>query len=816
MKKINCIIAATFISLSMFASEYRVQGKVKDAKNGEAIGYATVTLKPAENKTEVKGATSDDSGDFIVGNLENGKYQLVVSFIGYKELTKEISLTSDMDLGNILLEEDSHMLDEVQVVGQKSQMRFELDKKVFNVDQNLSSIGGTASDVLAQIPSVEVDHEGQISLRGNSSVTVWINGKASGLSSENRGDILRQLPSESIEKIEVITNPSSKYSPEGSAGIINIVLKRDRRAGYFGGIQTGTDNFGSYNASGNINYSSGKFEAFANVGYRHNIFKNGGYSDRSTLDDGGNIISSLHQENNGKMTGDYTMMRGGLTWLPTASDRFSLSGMAWLGGFKRNNTTDYIFSGNNTDAFSRQRLQHENSDHKFYNIELGYKHDFSETSNLDFTATYSDMDFGMTIDYNDRTMGDEPSILYQRQDGGNRIHTWDTQLDYTKNWSNGSKLEIGYKGTWQRTNSPVSLYTGNSIDDLMFDASHYNRFLYNQDVYAAYMTYGGKIGKFSYQGGLRGEYTKIEGQPVAWSTETDTEVNGTSYGSDYFQLFPSAYISYSLPHGNELQLNYTRRIARPGVLQLNSFRNITDATNISYGNPNLDPSYTNAFELNYIKNWDNHMLSASAYYRTSDDIIQQIRFMGNDGVMYSTYENVSKAQSAGLELVGKNKLFKFLDLTSTANLFYYKLDGFQMQPAEASGIVKDDGNENFAWNARVIANAILPWNLSLQITGNYNSKQVIAQGTSDANFSMDAGLRKSFMDRTFTIAVSARDIFNSRKWKSNTSGTSFCQYSENWWGGRFVGVTLSWNFGNMKSKRNQMPVEDNTTIPMVM
>lgn len=811
------LVNLLWITLNIEAATYNVQGRITDARTGEAVSYATATLKLPGSDQLLKGAVSDESGEFTIGDLKAGDYHLVISFIGYKDLIRDIHIVENTNLGNLSIEEDSQVLGEVQVVGQKAQMKFELDKKVFNVEQNLSSIGGTASDVLTQIPSVEVDHEGQVSLRGNSNVTVWINGKASGLSSENRGDILRQLPSESIERVEVVTNPSSKYSSEGSAGIINIILKRDRRSGYFGSIQTGADNSGGYNASGNINYSSGKLEAFANVGYRHNVFRNGGYSDRYALDGNSNEISLLHQENTGKMTGNYTMLRGGLTWLPTSKDRFSLSGMAWLGGYRRNNTTDYLFTESVSDGYSRQRLQHEDADHDFYNVELGYKHDFSESSSLDFTATYSYMDLGMTIDYDDRTTDHAAtSTLFQRQGGGNQITTWDAQLDYTKRWSNGSQLEAGYKGTWQRNNSPVSLYTGQAKTDLSFDADRYNRFLYNQDVHAAYLTYGGKIGNFSYQGGLRGEYTRITGQPVLWDVSIGGEMNGTSYDNDYFRLFPSAFLSYALPHGNEIQLNYTRRITRPGVLQLNSFRNITDATNISYGNPELTPSYTNAFELNYIKSWDNHTLSASAYYRTSDDIIQQIRFMGEGNVMYSTFENVSQSQSAGLELVGKNNLFRILDLTSTANLFYYKLDGFNFRPAEAINEVFDDGNENFAWNARIIANTLLPWGLSFQVTGNYNSRQVIAQGSSEASFSMDAGLRKSFMDRTLNIAISARDLFNSRKWKSHTSGTSFRQYAENWWGGRYIGLTLSWSFGNMKTKRDQMPIQENIEIPTIM
>lgn len=817
MKQLLTIIFLLVCSSQAFSAQYTVNGRIQDSSTRENVSFASVLLTRAGTSDMVKGAVSDDNGSFILSDLPEGKYTLRVSFVGYDDIIRELDIASDLDLGILPMAPKSELLQEVQVVGRQSAMRFELDKKVFNVSQSIASIGGSASDLLSQIPSVDVDQDGGISLRGNSNVTVWINGNASGLSSENRGDILRQLPSESIERVEVITNPSSKYSAEGSGGIINIILKRERRAGYFGGLQASLDNNAGYNASGSINYSSSKLEASASAGYRHNIFKNGGYSDRYALNESGLEESLLHQGNDGKMTGDYTMLRGNVAWLPTTADRIGISGMAWLGGYIRNNTSDYSLSRLGINDYTRRRFQHENADHNYYNAELSYKHDFSEKSFLNFTGTYSYLDFGMMIDYDDRSLGESQDYSqFQRQDGGNNIRTWDLQLDYSKTWANNMRLETGYKGTWQNNDSPVSLYSGMTVNDMAFDPSRYNRFLYDQNISAVYVNFGAKIGDFSYQLGLRGEYTGTSNYPVAWNAESSSEERGQKVGNHYFDLFPSAFISYSMPHGNELQLNYTRRLSRPGGLQLNSFRNITDANNVSYGNPNLMPSYTDAFELNYIKNWDAHTLSVSTYYRKNEDVIQQIRFMGTDNVMYSTFENVSKSQSAGMELVGKNRLFRMLDLTTTVNLFYYKLDGFTFSPQNSMQEVTGESNENFTWNARTMANISLPLGISLQLTGSYNSRQVIAQGTMDANWAIDAGLRKSFADNKFSIAVSARDIFNSRKWKTHTEGSSFRQTSESWWGGRYIGATVSWNFGNLKSKRRQMPMEDNSTIPMVM
>lgn len=793
-----------------------VRGKIVDSKSKGALEFVNISVRPQGMETLLKGAISDEYGNFMIDGLAEGNYLLVASYIGYKETKKDFSISSgspDINLNQILLEEDSQVLNEVQIIGQKSQMRFELDKKVFNVDQNIASTGGSASDVLTNIPSVEVDNEGQISLRGNSSVTVWINGKASGLSSENRGDILEQLPAENIERIEVITNPSARYSPEGTAGIINIILKRDRRGGYFGGLQTGINNNGGYNIGGNINYSSGTLEAFANINYRRNIFKNGGSMDRFSQAAGEDAGSVLHQNSAGEMDSNPVFSRIGATWHITERDHLSFSGMGMFGEHVRETRIDYLSEGTAGLIYNRQRNQKEDGNVRMLNFELGYKHDFSENSNLDFTFSHNQWTSNAENTFDDLIQyayNEEKEGLYQLQNNKIRNKAWELQLDYVNKWDDNNRLEAGYKGTIRRENSPVSTYTGPHLSDIVFDADLYNRFIYDQDIHALYFTYGGKLGKFSYQAGLRGEYTHIYTLPMSWDVTKDIEVEGERFKKDYFKLFPSIFISYALPKNNEIQLNYTRRISRPWGGQLNSFRNITDATSISFGNPELDPEYSNAFELNYIKNWDVHTLSFSGYYRITDAVIQRISYMNDDNVMYSTYENVAQSQSAGMEIVAKNKLFRFLDLTSTMNLFYYKLNGFDFIPEGAFSPVVGKGDENFSWNARVIANMALPAAFSLQITGNYNARQVMAQGYRKANYSLDAGLRKSFADKKFSVSINARDILDSRKWKSVTTGTGFRQSSDNWFGGRFLGLTLTYNFGNMRKNNNSESLDNDS------
>lgn len=807
MKRFLIGIFSVFVCLNGWAAEEpevsggNVKGKVVDSKSKEALEFVNVSVKKKDSGTLIKGATTDMNGAFILNNLADGEYVLTISYIGYKPFEKTISILPSnkvLSLKTITLSEDSQMLGEVQVVGQKAQMRFDIDKKVFDVDQNIASTGGSASDVLSNIPSVDVDNEGSVSLRGNSSVTIWINGKASGLSADNQAEILEQLPAETIQNIEVITNPSAKYSPEGTAGIINIVLKEDRKAGYYGSVQAGADTQGGYNASANINYSSSKLDAFANIGYRRRSNDGGGYTNRLNIN--GQDTTYLNQTSENSNSGGNLFSRLGFTWHVTRNDHLSLSGFGMFGS--RDNDKAIRYLSNTPGSFLQsQRLSSGDNSMNGGNIELGYKHEFSKQSNIDFTASWNSWGMDNQTAYNQTSLyadGAE-TTSYQNQANNIRNHNWEFQADYTNAFNDNNKLEAGYKGTLSRENSPVETYSGVSASTAVEDKDLFNRFIYNQDIHALYATYSSKFNRLGVQIGLRGEYSKVNTKSLGYG---QTEHDVSTYKNDYFSLFPSVFLSYSLPNDNELQVNYTRRISRPWGGQLNSFMNITDSTNISFGNPYLSPQYSNAFELNYIKNWGEHLLSFSGYYRNTNDVIQRIRFMDGD-VMKTTFENVAKSQYAGVEIVGKNTLFRILDLTTTVNLFYSKLDGFSYLPAGATEPVIGKAEDNFSWNAKMIANVILPYGISLQVTGNYNAKQVVAQGYREPNYSLDAGLRKSFFDKKLSLSISARDLLDSRRRHTITSGTGFWQDDESWRGGRRFSFTLTYSFGNMNAKKNK-------------
>ncbi len=789
-----------------------VKGKVVDRQMSEPLGYVNVRVATAGDDKYVGGGMTDTDGNFRVDNLKNGKYVLTLSSLGYKTEKREFSITADKStatFGVIYMSDDSHQLKEVTVTGQRSVMKLEVDRKTFDVSQLVSNAGQAASDVLDNIPSVEVDNDGNVSLRGNTSVEVWINGKASGINSDNRAQILQQLPAESIERIEVIDNPSAKFSAEGSAGIINIVLKKDRKAGYYGSLQVGGDTRGGAETSFNINYNSGLLDAYANIGYRHRQDEGRTTSEQEFQN------TNQYQRYNGSEAhwGNNLFSRAGLTWHATSKDDLSLNGMMMYGGGRNSSEIPYHYGiiGAATDTRMMMRRTSSKDTPRMYYGEFNYRHNFSDTHFLDLTVDYdrwkmdNDNVYQDSIVYYDGTAATTYDYQYRPMYMNSR--RWEVKLDYENQVTDKFKIEAGYLGNFSHENTPQVSYVDDSHWDGMAkveDKSYFNRFIYDMDLHALYTTLSYKLGKLNVMAGLRGEYWRVNTESYTWEQEHDATKRDQPFKKDYFQLFPSVFLSYQLTPTQQLQLNYTRRLRRPWGGQLNSFRDTRDATTVSFGNPELTPEFSNSFSLNYLKTWDEHSLLVSAYYRPTSDVIQRINYRNSaDGMMYSTNMNVAKSLSSGLEMTLKNKLFRILDLTTSANAYYYKLNGFSYDIDGQT--VTGTANHNFTWNARMTASLMLPYDISIQASGRYRARQVITQGYRRANYSMDLGARKNFFNKLITVSVNCRDLFNSRKWETFTSSDDFTRHQVNRRGGRKVSLTVTWNFGNMNSKHRQRP-----------
>lgn len=799
-----------------------VKGKILDRQKSEPLGFVNIKVTEQGSDKFVGGGITDAGGNFNVTGLKDGKYTLTLTFMGYKDVTRQFEITPtkrDVQFKLLYMAEDAKQLNEVTVTGQRATMKLEVDRKSFDVGQLISNAGQAASDVLDNVPSIEVDNDGNVSLRGNSSVEVWINGKASGLTSDNRAQILQQLPAESIDRVEVIDNPSAKFSAEGSAGIINIVLKKDRKAGYYGSVQAGGDTRGGANTSFNVNYNSRLIDSYINLGYRHRA--NTGHMESQQTSDTYNQT----YDSDSKQRGNNFFTRAGVTLHATTKDDFSLSGMLMHGGGNSHSYTPYIYTAvaNGLNNYQLDRINRSRTGMDMRYGEFNYRHSFNDKHFIDFTADLSSWKMNGDNWYQDSTVVvgiDDVTYSYQYRPQYINNHRKELKLEYENQVTKNFKIEAGYNGNFSRENTPQESYMDNTSFDgtnASEDKLFFNRFIYKQDLHAFYTTLSYKFGALSLMGGLRGEYWRVNTESYTWEQEHDASLREQPFKKDYFQLFPSVFMSWQMTETQQLQLNYTRRLRRPWGGQLNSFRDTRDATTVSFGNPYLTPEFSNSFSLNYLKQWNDHSLLVSAYYRPTTDVIQRISYKNKeDGLFYQTSMNVAKSVSTGLEMTVKNKLWRILDLTTSANAYYYRLNGFSYDIDGQT--VTGNSDHNFTWNTRMTASLMLPYDISIQTTGRYTARQVITQGYRKANYSIDFGARKNFFNKLFTLSVNCRDLLDSRRFETFTSGPNFTRHQINRRGGRRVSMTLTWNFGNMKQKKrpnkshnseNDMPMDYN-------
>ena len=811
MKKIFSFFLLFVLAFPLLAA-VSIKGSVVDAGDQSPLDFVNITLFKQGSTKPITFVSSDTNGAFVFPTIEKGKYTVRFSYVGFTTINQVVEVnTTPVNLGIIKLDADSKNLKEVEVVGQGSQMHFDIDKKVFSVDQNISAAGGSASDVLKNIPSVTVDNQGNVSLRKDGNVEVWINGKASGLTVDNRAQVLQQMPAESIESIEVMTNPSAKFNPEGSAGIINIVMKQKHKAGYFGSVSAGTtipDNGKlGQNYGASINYSSSKLDAYVNLGYRAMSFQGGSKTDRTNFatDNSLSNTTMLNQNNVNSTAFSGLFMRAGVDYHFDPKNTLSLSGFGMAGSGNQSSTitsttTDLVTNGKslftqeNTGKGTRPSL----------NMNLDYRHDFDKKgSNLMANVSYSNHNRTGNSAY--VYTGDTISNITQVTDDKNK--ELEMKVDYTNKLTENSKLEAGMQST---LGTRLSTSTGlNNITGLYLPA-YFDSFKYNEQINSAYVTFGSRYKNLTYQLGLRAEYYTKQFTDTTMASDRITKQVQPFTADPIFHVFPSFYLSYTLPNKDEMQFNYSNRVNRPRGRQINPYKNYSDPINISYGNPELLPQYVSSLELNYIKSWDAQTLSASLYYHKTDNVIEGVKYVNNN-VMENTYLNIAKSQNTGLEMISKNRLFKILSLTSTLNVYYSKLDSATYSNPKFPDLKTTiPGQNSFSWSGNIMANFLLSKTLSGQITGEYESSQLIAQGRENAKYSIDLGVRQTFMNRNLSVSLNVRDLLNSDRDNTTTSGSGFTQNSSSYFHGRMLGITLSYNFGNMKQKPSDMKKKEGT------
>jgi outer membrane receptor protein involved in Fe transport len=507
-------------------------------------------------------------------------------------------------------------------------------------------------------------------------------------------------------------------------------------------------------------------------------------------------------------------MRAGIDYHLDKRNSIGLSGFGMAGsGVQSTNIhniqTDFMTTPN-TLMRDYNQMNSGTGTRPSLNLNLDYHHDFDKKgSNILANLSYSSHQRGGTNTYaqNDSITKALSNITQQTISNNTEL---EFKLDYTNKLSDDSKLEAGWQSDVSNRLSATSGIENptstNGLSSPIDIPSYYDNFNYNEQIHAGYLTYGNRFDKLSFQLGLRAEYfTNVSTITTRTALESDSIQQVPR--KNLFHVFPSFYLTYSLPNSGELQFNYSNRVNRPRGQQINPYKNFSDSTNITYGNPNLAPQYSSSLELNYVKTWGAQTLSTSVYYHITDNVIQNVHFL--DGkTLESTYLNVASAENTGLELISKNTLFRFLNLTSTVNLYYSKLDSASFKNPTNNQTIGISGSSNLSWSANVMANFMLSKTFSGQITAEYDSPQLISQGTENAKFTMDMGIRKTFMNRKFTVSLNVRDLLNSDHNNQTTSGVGFTQTTSSYFHGRMLGLTLSYNFGNTKPKPADMKKKD--------
>ena len=798
--KLSITLAASlFFSGSVYA-DGNITGSVFNRNTSEPLDYATVVLvNPETGVPLLIGTTTDENGSFIISNAPSGKYIIRISMVGSITQEREITVTdSEVNIGKIELAEDSKLLQEVVVTGQKSQMSVKTDRKVFNVSSNITTIGASAEELLAAVPSVNVSTDGDISLRGNANVLVWINGKEMGMNVDNRAQILRQIPGESIESIEVMTNPSSKHSSEGTAGIINIRLKEDHRKGYFGNAEANVDTRGTANVNFNINYNTGKFESFAGIGLKTQHLPGGSTSYRRYDDD-----CFLKSDGDNKKNENSMFLRLGTNFKPNEKNTVYLNAIGTLGHKWGHTVTNHISNLPEQWIENINRMR-ESGDTRGANIMMGYKHTFQSDHYIDMNVSYNIWQGpSENLSHENEIWSDgTEETIWRGQYQDVNISNWEAAIDYSNRVLPWLTLEAGYKGNYNHENSPASYSSGMNEQHLEALDELYNRFKYDTDISALYVNFSGSYERLTFSAGLRGELWNISTRSLGYG---QTDVDVAPFKKNDFALFPSASIGWSFLHDNELKLNYSRRIRRPFGPQLNTFENIADPSEVHLGNPSILPEYSNAVELSYIKTWSEHLLSVSGYLRSNTDMISHISFLApmasdpNMNTMYYGHANVGNMLNTGVEIISRNTLFSNLTITTTLNMYNSHLKAWDTSYPLHENLYKVHGNsqDRFVWDVRCMASLRLPWDMNFQATGRYNSRSVTAQGTLEADWDVEAGVRKRI--GAWDVSLLCKDIFNSKKSHNILYGNEYTQSISKWSGGRTLRLAVTYTFGKTHS-----------------
>jgi outer membrane receptor protein involved in Fe transport len=806
-KKYTLFSLAFFFVLTAFSQKpITISGKVIDALSKQPLEYATIVIKNTETQ-KISGGITDAKGIFSV-KTPAGFYEISVEFISFKSKKyPKQNITKDLDLGTITLSEDSKSLDEVVIIAEKTTVDIRLDKKVFNIGKDLSIRGGNASDVLGNVPSVQVDVEGTVSLRGNENVTILIDGRPSALVGLNGAEALRQIPAEAIEKVEVITSPSARYDAEGTAGILNIILRKNKLTGFNGSLQLDLGYPERLGTAFNANWRTKKWNLFTNTGFRYNETPGNALSESNFLSSNAQNALVVEQRNFGRLGRSIFTSFGAEYYLSQNSS--IIGNIVFNGGNDDDVNTNDIdridANGNINEATFRTEAEGEDENRLQYTLDYVNTFDGKGKKlsiNLQYSTEMEDILNNITeIDTQTNILNDLEQVIEEQNEDRALL-----QIDYVHPVGENIQYEAGYRGNYRDIFNSFYLAERQVFPDgpLVPDTGLNNSFNYEEFVNAAYFQYGQKFNKISFLGGLRYEYT---------TTEIVQQTSTTSSKRNYGNLFPTVNLGYEFRDGENMTLGYNRRIRRPRGRNLNPFPSRSSEANIYTGNVNLNPVITDAFDIGYLKRWDKFTISTSLYYNISNDNWERIQedtgdvTDNGDPITRRFPVNLSTQERLGLEFTLNYRPFKIWNINSDFNLFRVTTDGDYTNPT--TNVTQSFDFENTAFFIRLNQKITLPGKTDLQINTNYRGPSQNAQTKSQGVFSMNLAASKDLFNEKASISLNFSDVFNSRISRRTTNIPGFLnQYSEFQWREPQFRVSFVYRF-NQKKERFKPQREDN-------
>jgi outer membrane receptor protein involved in Fe transport len=774
---------------------FELKGIIHEKEADIPLEFATIIVRPLKGK-QVYGGMTNAKGKFSF-EVPEGMYNISFEFLSFKTITKEnVEVNKNLDLGEILMKEDAESLDEVELIAEKSTMEIKLDKKVYHVGKDMTVKGGTASDVLDNVPSVTVDADGVVSLRGNENVRILINGKPSGLIGINDTEALRQFPADAISKVEVITSPSARYDAEGTAGILNIILRRDKIMGFNGIITANVGVPERYGFSTSLNYRLKNVNFFTNIGY--STRNSPGYSTYET-----EYFSPSASYDHTYQQTDYERISKNLN-ANIGLEYFLAKETSITGSFLYRNSDRNNESENTTDGFNEfddllstiLRNEYETSDGNVYQFDFNFLHNFKKDGHkFDVDFQYQDNSrLENSLITNEDIFPDEidkPSEKIINDQFQNRILI---QSDYVLPMKSDQQIELGFRMNINDQNTDYQFFNEDSDGNFIVNDSLTNLFEYDEKISAIYAQYGNKIGKFSALLGLRMENSDIDIRSTG--KEIDSVVN-----KNYNNAFPTVNLVYELSESENVTLGYNSRIRRPRSRFINPFPSQSSQSNIFQGNPDLDPSISNGLDAGYYKKWNKVTFNTSVYYTHATDVFQFIRTDTGeetpDGIpiIRTSPINLNTDNRYGWEFSANYTPKKSWRFNGSFNYYNSSTDG------EYEGV--NYGNSYNSWFARLTSKILLPAKIDWQTSMMFRGPRENAQSKSKSMFMMNMAFSRDILKGNGTLVFNVDDLFNTRKRITETTADTFYQYSEFQYRQRQFRLSFTYRLNQKKQRQRQ-------------